>query len=252
MTRRLARRPAALTGGARRRAPAGLRRAPSRGKLGGVRSPASTRCIAGLCAIALAAGCSSAYYAAMGRLGWEKREILVSRVEAARDSQNEAKTEFADALEQFRSVVSFDGGELEQRYDELREAHEDADARAADVRKRVDAVESVGDALLAEWEREIDEMKDAKLRARSRELRKESLARYDRMLAAMRRAEASMTPVLDTMRDQVTFLKHNLNARAVRAMRGTLTEIEGDVARLMKEMERSIAEADAFIGEIAS
>lgn len=120
------------------------------------------------------------------------------------------------------------------------------------MRKRVDAVESVGDALLAEWEREIDEVKDAKLRARSRELRKESLARYDRMLAAMRRAEASMTPVLDTMRDQVTFLKHNLNARAVRAMRGTLTEIEGDVARLMKEMERSIAEADAFIGEIES
>lgn len=56
-----------------------------------------------------------------------------------------------------------------------------------------------------------------------------------------------MTPVLDTMRDQVTFLKHNLNARAVSAMRTNLTGIEGDVSRLVKDMERSIAEADAFI-----
>ncbi|MEW6269954.1 MAG: DUF2959 family protein, partial [Thermodesulfobacteriota bacterium] len=143
------------------------------------RSP--SRLAAWLLALA-AAGCSSAYYATMERFGWEKRDLLVSRVEAARDSQNEAKVEFADALEQFRSVVKLDGGELEERYDELREAYEDADARAGDVRERVDAVESVGGALFDEWESEIEEMKDPSLRSRSRQLRRDSLARYDRML----------------------------------------------------------------------
>ena len=200
--------------------------------------------------LVLAAGCSSAYYATMEKLGWEKRDLLVSRVEAARDSQDKAKTEFKDALEQFRSVVKVDGGELEQRYDVLRSAYEGADARATDVRKRVAAVEDVGTALFREWNDEIEGMKDAGLRSRSQQMRKDSLGRYDRMLAAMKKAEGSMTPVLDTMRDQVTFLKHNLNAKAVNAMRGTLTDIEGDVDRLLKDMERSIAEADAFISEL--
>ena len=202
--------------------------------------------------LVLTAGCSSAYYATMEKLGWEKRDLLVSRVEAARDSQDRAKTEFKDALEQFRSVVKVDGGELEKRYDELRSAYEDADARATDVRKRVAAVEDVGAALFREWSQEIEGMKDADLRGRSQRLRKDSLGRYDRMLAAMKKAETSMTPVLDTMRDQVTFLKHNLNAKAVNAMRGNLTDIEGDVSRLVRDMERSIAEADAFISDLGA
>lgn len=202
--------------------------------------------------LVLVAGCSSAYYATMEKLGWEKRDLLVSRVEAARDSQDRAKTEFRDALEQFRSVVKVDGGELEKRYDELRSSYEDADARATDVRKRVAAVEDVGGALFREWSGEIEGMKNADLRGRSRQLRKDSLGRYDRMLAAMKKAEASMNPVLVTMRDQVTFLKHNLNARAVNAMRGNLTDIEDDVGRLVKDMERSIAEADAFISELGA
>lgn len=57
-----------------------------------------------------AAGCTSAYFATMEKLGWEKRDLLAGRVEAARDSQKHAKAEFKDALEQFRSVVKVDGG----------------------------------------------------------------------------------------------------------------------------------------------
>jgi t-SNARE complex subunit (syntaxin) len=202
--------------------------------------------------LVLTAGCSSAYYATMEKLGWEKRDLLVSRVEAARDSQNQAKTEFKDALEQFRSVVKVESGELEERYDKVRAAYEDADARATDVRSRVAAVESVGGAHFSEWNDEIEGMKDAGLRTRSRQLRKDSLGRYERMLAAMKKAEGSMTPVLDTMRDQVTFMKHNLNAKAVNAMRSSLTDIEGDVGRLLQDMERSIAEADAFISDLGT
>ena len=202
--------------------------------------------------LVLVVGCSSAYYATMEKLGWEKRDLLVSRVEAARDSQDQAKTEFKDALEQCRSVVKVESGKLEESYDKVRAAYEDADARATDVRNRVDAVENVGDALFSEWSDEIEGMKDAGLRTRSRQLRKESLGRYERMLAAMKKAAGSMTPVLDTMRDQVTFMKHNLNAKAVNAMRGSLADIEGDVGRLLKDMERSIAEADAFISDLGS
>ena len=202
--------------------------------------------------LVLVVGCSSAYYATMEKLGWEKRDLLVSRVEAARDSQDQAKTEFKDALEQFRSVVKVESGKLEESYDKVRAAYEDADARATDVRDRVAAVESVGSALFREWSDEIEGMKDAGLRTRSRQLRKDSLGRYERMLAAMKKAAGSMTPVLDTMRDQVTFMKHNLNAKAVNAMRGSLADIEGDVGRLLKDMERSIAEADAFISDLGS
>ena len=47
--------------------------------------------------------------------------------------------------------------------------------------------------------------------------------------------------------DQVLFLKHNLNARAIGSLRNELADIERDTDRLVREMQKAIAEADTFI-----
>ena len=100
---------------------------------------------------ALLAGCSSAYYGTMEKLGFEKRELMVDRVEDARDAQDEASEQFANALEQFRSVVSFDGGDLEDLYDDLNDEYERSQSRAEAVSERIDEVESVAGALFEEF-----------------------------------------------------------------------------------------------------
>jgi hypothetical protein len=67
------------------------------------------------------------------------------------------------------------------------------------------------------------------------------------MMAAMRRAEGSMDPVLESFQDQVLMLKHNLNARAIGALKNELGSIEKETARLITDMQNAIAEADTFI-----
>ena len=70
------------------------------------------------------------------------------------------------------------------------------------------------------------------------------------LVEKMDRAAASMDPVLAVFKDRVLFLKHNLNARAIAALGDETRNIETDVAALIAEMERSIADADAFIQEM--
>ena len=127
--------------------------------------------------LVLLGACSSAYYKTMEGLGIEKRDILVDRVEEARDAQGDASEQFASALEQFRSTVHFDGGDLEKIYDRLNDEYESSISEA----------------------------------------------------------------------EQVLFLKHNLNARAIGALRNELDSIERDTATLIEQMQKAIAEADAFI-----
>lgn len=191
--------------------------------------------------------CSSAYYKTMETVGIEKRDILVDRVEEARDAQDEASEQFADALEQFRSVVNFDGGDLEGIYDRLNSEYESSVAEAGRVSERIDSVESVAEDLFEEWEDELGEYKRADLRRNSEKLLKDTQRRYQQMMAAMRRAERTMDPVLEAFQDQVLALKHNLNARAIGALRNELDGIERDTARLITEMQKAIAEADSFI-----
>lgn len=196
------------------------------------------------------AGCQSAYYKTMEKFGVEKRDILVDRVEEGRDAQQETKEEFTDALEQFTALVNYEGGELEEVYDSLRKKFEASEAAAKKVRDRISSIESVSQDLFREWEAEIEEYTSDNLRRKSREALILTRESYALMMQKMRAAEASMYPVLDLFRDQVLFLKHNLNARAIASLDTEAGAIAAEVEKLVAEMEASIAEADAFIASM--
>ena len=195
----------------------------------------------------LLGGCSSAYYSAMEKVGTHKRDILVDRVVAARDSQEEAKKQFQSALERFSSVVNFHGGDLEEKYLELKDELESLEDRAREVHERIAAVEDVAEALFDEWEAELDQYSSQSLRRASERKLRETRRRYNQLIRAMKRAEAKIEPVLKPLRDEVLFLKHNLNARAIASLKTELDRIETDVSVLLEDMEQSIKEADAFI-----
>ena len=199
----------------------------------------------------LVGGCQQAYYGAMEKIGYHKREILVDRVEDARDAQNDAKEQFRSALERFTSVVQVDGGELEEKYEKLDAELQRSEERASQVRERIDEVEDVAAALFDEWESELDQYTNAELRRKSAQKLRRTRARYEELIAAMHRAEGRMDPVLDAFRDQVLFLKHNLNAKAIAALQSELSTVRGDIEALVRDMERSISEADAFIKTLA-
>lgn len=203
--------------------------------------------------ITVLVGCATTremYYDAWEGMGYAKRERLVDNVKEARDEQAQAKKEFANALEQFKSVVNFQGGDLEAMYNKLNKAYGRAESQATEVRDKITGVKRVATALFDEWQGEIKEMKDASLRDSSRKLYDQTKDSYGEMITRMDSAAASMDPVLTRFKDRVLFVKHNLNAQAIAALKGTEIELGGDIDRLIKEMEASIAEADEFIAEI--
>lgn len=198
----------------------------------------------------LLTGCQSAYYSALESVGVHKRDLMVDRVEKARDTQTEAKEQFSSALERFQVVLNKDGGELQDIYTQLNDEYEECKELADEVTDRIDAVEDVSLALFEEWEQEITEYSNRKLASKSRQKLIQTKAQYKTMITAMRRAEKSMHPVLTTLHDQVLYLKHNLNAQAVSSLKEDLGEIKGDVASLIKRMEASIDKANQFISTI--
>lgn len=192
-------------------------------------------------------GCQKVYYDTMEKFGVHKRDIMVDRVREARDSQEEAKVQFKSALEQFSTVLNFKGGELEDKYKTLQAEYDKSAAKAEEVKNRIDAVEDVSDALFAEWEDELDQYTSASLRQDSERKMAQTKRQYEKLIEAMRRAEARIAPVLNAFRDQVLYLKHNLNAQAIASLQGELVDVEADIAELIREMEKSIGEADSFI-----
>jgi ElaB/YqjD/DUF883 family membrane-anchored ribosome-binding protein len=198
----------------------------------------------------LLAGCQSAYYAAMERVGYEKRDILQSRVKSARDAQSEAKKEITDALTEFGKVVNYQGGDLETQYKRLSKQLDDSEDAAKNVKKRVAEVQDVGEALFREWRGELAKYQNPELRSKSEAQLKTTRVRYDQMIGAMKQAEARLDPALQPLRDQVLYLKHNLNSRAIAGLKGEVAKVDTQVNQLVADLNRAIAEADRFIADL--
>jgi hypothetical protein len=191
--------------------------------------------------------CNTVYYAAWEKLGYEKRDLLKSAVKTARGAQKETGEEFQDALTQLQKLTGYRGGNLESAYNRFKGEYEDCEAQATAVRSEIREVDTVARDLFREWEREIRQYENASLAADSRRKLADTRSRFEQLSSSLHAAESTMEPVLRQFRDQVLYLKHNLNAAAVGSLRGKADNIQGDIQRLLAQMNRSIAEADRFI-----
>ncbi len=191
--------------------------------------------------------CQSAYYSAMEKVGVHKRDIMLDRVEEAKESQQEAQQQFKSALVQLSELINFDGGELEQQYELINDQYEASKAAADDVSERIEKVEEVADALFTEWQDEISQYSSATLKRQSELKLKQTQRRYQALIKAMYKAESKMAPVLAALKDNALYLKHNLNARAIGALQGEYGSIKRDVESLIKEMNKAIEQSQQFI-----
>ena len=198
------------------------------------------------------AACSTVYYDTMEKVGYHKRDILVDRVEAARDAQKDAQQQFQSALDEFTSVIHLEESDLERAYENLNDEYEACESAASAVSGRIEKVQSVADALFKEWQDELDLYQNRELKASSAKQLAQTRQRYQELLKSMQQAERSMQPVLNTLRDNVLYLKHNLNAQAIGSLRGEFANLKADIARLIQRMNRSIEHSNDFIRNMQS
>lgn len=195
-------------------------------------------------------GCQSAYYSAMESVGVHKRDILVDRVEETKESQEESQEEFQSALERLTTLIDFKGGELQDVYNQLNDDYESSLQAANDVTNNINKVEDVAEALFEEWADELEQYKSASLKRESSKKLSDTQRQFDQLLRSMRSAESQMEPVLSSLRDNVLYLKHNLNAQAVTAIKGEFTNLKRDIKVLMDDMNKSIADSNKFIEQM--
>jgi hypothetical protein len=201
-------------------------------------------------AIVFLAGCKSMYYGTMEKFGVHKRDILADRVKEARDTQNEAKKQFLTAMEQFKSVVNYKGGDLEKEYNKLSDTLKKSESKADEVHERISSVESVSKALFKEWSAEIKKYNSDVLRKSSQEKYDLTKEKYNELISSMKRAEDKLEPALIPLRDQVLYMKHNLNARAIAGLSDELINVQTNVDELVRDIESAVAQADSFINSL--
>lgn len=118
----------------------------------------------------------------------------------------------------------------------MNDEYEDSVSAAQTIKDRVGAVESVAEALFDEWQEELEQFTSNNLRRDSECQLRDTRRHYSRLISSIRRAESAIEPVLATLKDDVLYLKHNLNTRAIASLRGELGHVNADVDKLIEAM----------------
>ena len=193
------------------------------------------------------AGCQSAYYSAMEKVGVHKRDIMLDRVENAQTAQQDAQQQFKSALDQLSQLINYDGGDLAAQYELVNDQYEASKSSAEEVESRISAIENVAEALFDEWNDEIEQYSSASLKQQSQQKLKKTQRNYQSLIKSMDRAKDRMAPVLSALKDNSLYLKHNLNAQAIGALQGEYKTIKRDVESLVAEMSKAIEQSQQFI-----
>ncbi len=203
------------------------------------------------CVFSLAvSGCASVQYSALEKVGIHKRDILVDRVEDARDSQSETREHLVSAYQELSTLIGHDGGELEAQYKRLDKEVERSRDSIEELDDRLTAIDRVSDDLFEEWETELDLYNSQMLRAEQEKKLAEARRHFRVMRDRMQVARNRVDPVMAVLNDNVLYLKHSLNAQALAALRGQAILLEGEVEALIRDMQIAIDEADAFIANM--
>ncbi len=192
------------------------------------------------------------YYSARETIGEHKREIVVYQVERACASLQDTRNEFEDALGKFKSLVNVKESSLEHTYHQLNRQYQFCRSKSDAVSDRIRAIEEVSHALFTEWESELNEYTDRTLKNNSKQQLKAAKQNYAQLIKTMRLAESKIQPVLSSFKDQVLYLKHNLNARAISALHHEFIEIGIDISQLIHAMELTILEASQFVSLLSN
>lgn len=201
-------------------------------------------------ALSMLGGCATVQYSALEKVGIHKRDILVDRVEDARDAQAETRENLVSAYEELTTLIGFEGGELEEQYNRLNKRVEASREATEELDDRLESIDRVSNDLFEEWEEELDLYSNPRLRADQQQKLAQARSQYGAMRARMQTARERVDPVMAVLNDNVLYLKHSLNAQALAALQGQETLLAGQVDALIRDMQAAIEEADAFIARM--
>jgi len=202
------------------------------------------------CANPIKKAVNKAKYEAYEMVGMEKRDLFKKEVANVKEEQEETGEAFKDALTKLKEIYLFDGGDLEKAHGKLNSSYEEAKEKSKNVSGRITQLDTVAQDLFTEWQNEIQEISSADLKSKSRDRLAETRQKYNQLHKQLKTSEAKIAPVLSKLKDQVLYMKHNLNAKAIGGLKTESAKIQNDIEKLMNEMKESNAKAESLMREL--
>ena len=175
----------------------------------------------------------------------KKADRLITEVE-------EAQGQIRATLDSYGVLIASSAGDLRKPYRELDRAIDRCEKRRKEVSRQAEVTRTAADEYFTGWSASLPQIADTELRARSEARMSDSRTRFDGILEAGRRAAAAYEPFLAKLRDQWTYLGHDLNPSGIASLRPDALGLIESGTQVLVEIDGSLSQARSYVQSIRS
>ena len=156
---------------------------------------------------------------AAAQAGPEQTAKFLKTVEATVRSIGESRTQLQKTVATYNSITEMTAKDLKDAYKDLGKDVADSEKKVADGRLKADEMNTAAESYFSLWKASAAAISDPGLRKRSEERLAASQAQFGKIVVAGKDARQSFDTLMIDVKDQSTFLGHDLNASAIATLK---------------------------------
>jgi hypothetical protein len=182
--------------------------------------------------------------------GLKRTDSLIKKAEELVKATTSARTQLGKTLDTYNTIFAGETADVRKAYKSVEGEMGKTEKERDEVRKKLDEMKLEADAYFAGWSASLDQIGNPDLRARSETRMKETRGQFDGILDAVGKAREAYEPFMTDLKDQWTYLGHDLNPSGISSLKPDVEKLNGKAKDLFGKIDAGTKKAEEYISSL--
>jgi uncharacterized coiled-coil DUF342 family protein len=184
--------------------------------------------------------------------GLKQTDSLIKKAEELVKEAVSARTQIAKTLDTYNAIFADDAKDVRKAYKGVESEMAKSEKQREQVRQDLEEMKTEAEAYFAGWSASLPQIGNPDLRKRSETRMAETRAKFDGVLSSVREAREAYEPFMKNMKDQWTYLGHDLNPKGISSLKPDADKLNGEAKELFQKIDTGTKKANEYIDSLRS
>jgi uncharacterized coiled-coil DUF342 family protein len=182
--------------------------------------------------------------------GLKRTDSLIKKAEELVKETTSAREQIGKMLDTYNSIFADDVKDVRKAYKGVEGEMGKSEKKRDDARKKLDEMKVEAEAYFAGWSESLQQIGNPDLRKRSETRMAETRGKFDGILDAVRDAREAYEPFMTSLKDQWTYLGHDLNPSGISSLKPDADKLNGEAKGLFEKVDAATEKANEYIDSL--
>jgi hypothetical protein len=177
----------------------------------------------------------------------KRTDSLIKKAEGTIKQAVTARQEIEKTLDSYNALFKPDVADTRAAYKSVEKGIERSEKQRGEVRKHLEEMKVEAEAYFQSWNQSLQQISNQDLRKKSEQRMAETRGHFDGVLAAVTEARDQYEPFMANLKDQWTYLGHDLNPSGIASLKPDADKLNADAKVLFKKIDAGMKKAGDYV-----